>query len=285
MSLDLDLLNSGEEAFTALNTPAPPGSPTETVPTGHGTKNLVRTAIPAVVVLGSGGGVGATTTALALSAAVMSDPKTDREAVAVDATAWGGDLARRGADAKVTVSTMQAWLRTPQPGLPSAVAACTGSSSTGVRVLARSNDPLPQGNSLTSVGRHLADAGLLAVYDGGGQVASRLIAPLISDPRLGLVLVVSASPSSLNGLNHTLGWLLEQYGEWLINRVVVVVNHQVPGVSGAAVAHVRTHLARWVRAVVEVPYDRHLAGGGPLVWERLDQATRTAYRLAMGETQ
>ncbi|MEV6071825.1 hypothetical protein AB0L82_35250 [Nocardia sp. NPDC052001] len=223
------------------------------------------------------------TTVLGLAAAIATDPETDREAVAVDATAWGGDLARRGCDATVTVSTVQAWLDTPHPGLPSAVAACTGRASTGVRVLARSNDPLPHGHSFASVARHLSESGAVGVYDGGGQVASRLITPLITDPRQGLALVVSATPASLNTLNTSLGWLLTQYGEWLINRIAVIVNHQAPGTSGAAVAHVRTHLARWVRAVIDIPYDRELAAGGPLTWDRLDQGTKTAYRLAMGE--
>ncbi|WP_169813144.1 hypothetical protein [Nocardia jejuensis] len=285
MKIDLSPLAAGAEVPPLLATPATPGAPTDMVPVAHGVKNLLRTGVPATVVLGSGGGVGVTTTVLGVAAAIGTHPDTDREAVAVDATAWGGDLARRGADSAVTVSTLQAWLGTPQPGLPSAVAACTGRSSTGVRILARASEPLPQGHSFVSVARLLEESGSVAVYDGGGHVANRLIAPLIEDPRLGLALVVSASPASLNSLNHSLSWLLNQYGEWLINRVVVVVNHQFPGGSAAAVAHVRTHLARWVRAVVEIPYDRALAAGGPLIWERFERATRTAYRLAMGELQ
>lgn len=276
---------AADQVPAVLTTHAPPGSPTDLVTTTQGTKTVVRAALPAMVIVGSGGGVGVTTTVLGLAGAVMTDPDGDRETVAVDATAWGGDLGRRGADAQVTVSTVQAWFGTPQPGLLSAAAACTGRSSTGVRVLTRSHYPLPQGNTYAEVGRYLTDAGLLPVFDGGGQVANRLITPLISDPRLSLGLVVSASPASLNSLNTSLSWLLEQYGEWLITRVVVIVNHQIPGDSGAAVGHVRTHLARWVRAIVEIPYDRALAAGGPLIWDHLAPDTRTAYRTAMGEMQ
>ncbi|GAB2554591.1 hypothetical protein GCM10027167_72110 [Nocardia heshunensis] len=273
----------GENVSSPLNTAAPAGTVLDPVPAGAGPKTLHQIGIPPLLIVGSGGGVGTTTTTLGLAAAAASGDTSSTDVVAVDATAWGGTLAARGSDAQVNVSTVQSWLATPQPGLRTAVNACTGRSSLGVRVLGRSADPLPGGDSFVAVGQHLAAAHCTPVFDGGGQVASRLVAPLIADARIGLAIVVAARADSLNSLNQILGWLVDRHGEWLIQRSVIVVCHQIPGGFGAgAVEHVRAHLAKWVRAVAEIPYDRHLAGGGVLIWERLEDATRTAFRLTLG---
>ncbi|WP_327146838.1 hypothetical protein [Nocardia sp. NBC_01327] len=272
----------GEHDAGTFNTTAPVGAPTDLLPAGAGPKSLIRVNVPSILVLGSGGGVGVTTTALGLASAAATGQGIP-DMVAVDATAWGGDLGRRGCDAQATVSSVQSWLCTPQPGLPSAVTACSGRTSTGVHVMTRTADPLPGGDTFVSVHRHLEDAHITPVFDGGGHVGSALIAPLIADPRIGLAIVVAARADSLNSLNHTLGVLVDRHGEWLIQRTVIVVCRQIPGNFGAgAVEHVRAHLHKWVRDVVDVPYDRHLGGGGALIWERLDDATRTSFRLVLG---
>ncbi|MBL1080083.1 hypothetical protein JK358_37370 [Nocardia sp. 2] len=270
----------------ALLAPAPAGIPADAVPGGKRTKSLRRLGIPASLVLGSTGGAGTTTVALGLAAAATTRSGRTVAAVAVDATAWGGDLGRRGADVQVPVSTLQTWLRTPHPDRPTAVTACSGRSSTGVRILARDSAPLPRGQSFLSVRRHLETAGMLPIFDGGGQVASRDVASLIDDPRVGLVLVAAARADSLNALNDSLVWLCEHYGEWLIREVVIAVTYQLPGGFGCgAVEHVRTHLGSAVRAVVDIPYDPHLASRARLDWGRLSESTRQAYRTTLGGLQ
>ncbi|MFJ4655913.1 hypothetical protein ACIP5Y_31965 [Nocardia sp. NPDC088792] len=260
-----------------LTQPAPAGAPTDTVPLRGGQGRLVRAALPSALILGGSGSSGASTTALGLAAAAAVDSDGEIWPVAVDATLGGGDLALRGCDAAEPVSTLQRWLNSPHPELASAVGACAGQTSTGVRVLSRSPDPLPRRESLISIARNLENAGLLAVFDAGAPVTSRLAAPLLADPRVGLVITVAARPDAVNRLQPALHWLEENFSEFVVGDAVIVLTEQVPGSAATVSGHVRTHLGSWVRAVVTVPFDIHLAGGGLVSWHRLTAQTRDAY--------
>ncbi|WP_067540845.1 MinD/ParA family ATP-binding protein [Nocardia crassostreae] len=272
---------SGERA-SELGQPAPAGKPTDPVPLRGGRGRLVRAALPLVLVLGGSGSSGASTTTLGLAAAAAVDSEGEVWPVAVDATLGGGDIALRGCDIAQPVSTVQDWLNTPHPELPSSVGSCAGQTSTGVRVLGRSPDPLPRKESLLSVQRHLETGGLLAVFDAGAPVTSRLAAPLLADPRVGLVITVAARPDAINRLQPALQWLDEQFGEFVVGDAVIVLTEQVPGAGKSVVGHVRTHLGSWVREVIEVPFDVHLAGGGVISWHRLAAETRDAYLALLG---
>lgn len=265
-----------------LSITATPGAPTDPVPLRGGRGRLVRAALPSVLVLGTAGSSGASTTALGLAAASVADSDGDVWPVVVDATLGGGDIATRGCDAAPSVSTLQDWLNTPHPELASAVLACSGKTSTGVRVLSRSPDPLPRRETLVSVARHLETAGLLTVFDAGAPVTSRLAAPLLSDPRVGLVITVAARPDAVNRLQPALRWLDEQYSEFLIGDAVIVLTEQVKDAGQSSIDHVRTYLGSWVRDVLTVPFDVHLAAGGVISWHRLAPETRDAYLRILG---
>ncbi|MTL14924.1 hypothetical protein GL307_26235 [Nocardia seriolae] len=133
-----------------------------------------------------------------------------------------------------------------------------------------------------SVARHLDTAGLLGVFDAGAPVTRRLAAPLLADPRVGLVLTVAARPDAINRLQPALGWLDENFGEFVVGDAVIVLTEQVPGSAATVVDHVRTHLGSWVRAIVQIPFDIHLATGGPISWHRLTAETRDAYLTLLG---
>lgn len=288
LKVDLDTLGGTSKRESALlSADAVPGAPTDLVPVRGGAKTLLRPALPAVLVLGSSGRAGVSTTALGLAAAAAtSTAEQIREPIVVDASAYGAtDFAARGCDAQVPTSTVQQWLSLPHPELASAVAACSGRTSTGVRVLARGPEPLPGRESFVSVQRHLETAGQLPVFDAGASVTNQLVAPLIADPRVGLVLMVEARADALNRLSPALRWLDDHYGEFLISRTVIGISEQLPGLGAPAAAHLRGHLGTWVRAVVPIPADAHLAVGGPVVWSRLAGPTRQAYRLILGGLQ
>ncbi|MFD6354193.1 MinD/ParA family ATP-binding protein [Nocardia tengchongensis] len=272
----------GNSRESELNRPGPAGSPTDGVPLHGGRGRLVRAAVPAALVLGGSGASGASTTALGLAAAAAVDSEGDVWPVVVDATLGGGDVALRGCDAAAPVSSLQKWLGTADPGSASSVGACSGQTSTGVRVLARTPDPLPRRESLISVARHLETAGLLGVFDAGAPVTSRLAAPLLSDPRVGLVITVAARPDAINRLQPALAWLDENFSEFVVGDAVIVLTEQVPGAAATVIDHVRTHLGSWVRAVVQIPFDLHLATGGPISWHRLTAETRDAYLTLLG---
>ncbi|MEV0766526.1 hypothetical protein [Nocardia sp. NPDC050435] len=274
---------SATESEDAALTAAPaPGSPTE-VPSLNSAGPARWVAAPPVLVLGACGGSGVSTTALGLAGAAATDYDTDLRPVCVDITAYGGDLAKRGADAQAPVGTAQTWLEAERPALPSAVASCTGASSAGARILARGPEPLPRRETALSIHSHLIEAGHLPIYDGGAPVSSRLAAPLLADPRVALVLVTGARPDLINRLQPALAALDTAHGEFLLSRAVLVVTEQIPGTGAAAVQHLSAWLGAHLRAVALIPHDPHLARGRHVSWRDLDGATRTAYRLLWGD--
>ncbi|MGX1806034.1 MinD/ParA family ATP-binding protein [Nocardia sp. NPDC055321] len=271
-----------EPPVSNLMQPGPAGSPTDSVPLRGGQGRLVRPVLPSVLVLGGSGSSGASTTALGLAAAAAVDGEGEIWPVAVDSTLGGGDLALRGCDTSAPVSTVQSWLGTDHPEFPSNVEACAGRTSTGVRVLTRSPEAFPRRETLVSVARHLETAGLLAVFDAGAPVTSRLAAPLLSDPRVGLVITVAARPDAINRLQPALTWLDDNFSEFVVGDAVIVLTEQVPGSAATVVDHVRAHLGSWVREVVKIPFDLHLATGGKITWHRLTAETRDAYLALLG---
>ncbi|WP_280393818.1 hypothetical protein [Nocardia brasiliensis] len=238
---------------------------------------------PPVLVIAACGGAGASSITLGLAAAIVTASAGEISAVAVDATPSGGDLALRGCDARKPVSTMQAWLQTPYPSAASTIIECTGSTSVGVRVLARTPDPLPRRESLTSVHRHLGDAGRLPVYDGGSPVTNRILGPLLADPRIGLVIAVDARTDAVNRLQPALQFLDDHYGDFIIGDSVIVVSEQTPHTGASPASDIRHYLGEWVRAVVPIPYDSHLAEGAAICWHRLKPATRDGYLAVLRE--
>lgn len=281
--LDENAVGAVTSDAAVLSAPAAPGSPVDAVVLRGGQGRLMRIDVPPVLVVGTAGGSGATTTALGLGAAIATDSDGEMWPVVVDATLGGGDLAIRGCDAAEPVGTLHAWLEAKCPSLPSALTGYLGRTSSGTGVLARTADPLPRRETFLSVHRHLADAGALAIFDGGSPASNRGTAPLLADPRIGLVITVAARVDAINRLKPALIWLDQHFGEFVIGDAVLVVTHQHPGADPGIAAHVRTFLGEWIRAVVSVPYDLHLAEGGLVGWHRLAASTRAAYLHLLGE--
>ncbi|QIS23634.1 hypothetical protein [Nocardia terpenica] len=240
-----------------------------------------RVVLPPVLVLGSGGGSGATTTAFGVASAAATSPEPVHS-VAVDATVAGGDLAGRATDAPLA-GGLQSWLASRHPHRESSVAACSTSTTAGVRVLSRGPDPLPRRETLASAHRYLERAGMLAVYDAGAPVWNPGAGLILADPRVGLAITVAARADAINRLRAALSWLDTHAGEFVIGEAVIVVTAQTPRTGSAETDHVRTFLGPWVRAVVAVPFDAHLAAGTQMHWEQLSAATRDAYRQVLGE--
>ncbi|MFD4356803.1 MinD/ParA family protein [Nocardia sp. NPDC058518] len=285
LQIDLDAMNNDSAPDSTLHNPSPPGSPTDLVPLRGGAGRLLRPAFPPVVVMGAAGGAGATTTTLGLAAALASEAEPDDEIWpgAIDATLGGGDLALRGCDGHKATSSIQEWILADAPGLPNTIEEYAGFSSTGVAVMARTPDPLPRRESYVSVHRHLTDGGITPIYDGGAPVTNRALTPLLSDPRVGLVISVTARSDTLSRVSVPLRWLDQHFGEFVIGDAVLVLSHQSRDVNPHLAKQVRTVMGSWVRAIVEIPFDLHVHTGGPMSWHRLAPETRTAFLKLMGE--
>lgn len=265
--------------------PAPPGAPTDIMRLHGGDGFLLWADLPPVLVMGSSGGAGTTTTALGIAAAASygylaaaSHGYKERSPIVVDATATGGDLARRGCDTIDPPGTVQSWLHMSHRGLSSAVMASCGENSARVGILPRTAESLPLRETYASVHRDLCDAGVLPIYDGGSPVSNRMIQPLLSDSRITLVITLAARPDAVNRLRPALIWLDDNYSEYHLADSVIVVTRQTPSDGPSVAKHARDYLGEFVRAVAEIPYDPHLATGGPITWTRLAPPTRMAYR-------
>ncbi|MFF2550625.1 MinD/ParA family protein [Nocardia sp. NPDC058058] len=263
--------------LSVLLRPAPPGAPTDVVRLRSSNGFLLWADLPPVLVLGSSGGAGTTTTALGVATAASYNYR-EHSPIVVDATATGGDLARRGCDAIDAAGTVQSWLNMSHRGLASAVLDSCGENTSSVGILPRGPEALPRRESYSSVHRSLCDAGCLPVYDGGSPVTNRMVAPLLADSRIALVITLAARSDAVNRLRPALIWLDDNYSEYHLAEAVIVVTRQNPGDGPGYAKHIRQYLGKYVRAVTEIPYDAHLATGGAVSWSKLAPPTRTAYR-------
>lgn len=239
---------------------------------------------PPMLVVGSAGGSASTVVAANLGSVMAADNLGYVFPAVVDATPAGGDLALRGCDAYRTTATVATWLDADEPSLPSAVAAAAGRASSGAVVLARGGESLPRRGTWGAIHRHLIDAGHVPVYDCGAPVSALAVRPLLDDPRNSVALTVQARPDAINRLAAVLRWLDDQFGEGVVGDITIVLTHQNAFPDPYAYAdHLRTYVGDWVRAVVEIPYDQHLAAGGVISWDHLGAHTQAAYRHLLQE--
>ncbi|WP_446225825.1 MinD/ParA family ATP-binding protein [Nocardia sp. IBHARD005] len=232
-----------------------------------------------VLVVGGCGGAGTTTTVLGLCAAAAADQDGAARPVAVDATDSGGDLAVRGADARYTPATLQHWLAADTTtGLHSPPEFAFSYATSGAAIVAGSADPLPHRTTLATVHRRLTAAAYLPVFDGGAAVQARRLRPLLGE--LALVLVIPARRDAANRLRPALAWLDSEFGERAVTSATLVVSHQTSTTPPVA-QRLRDHLTGWIRDVLEIPHDPHLAEGTAIIHSRLQAGTRAAYSTVL----
>ncbi|WP_280416780.1 MinD/ParA family ATP-binding protein [Nocardia carnea] len=240
-----------------------------------------------ILVVGGCGGAGTTTTALGLAGELgLSGTAT----VAVDATPAGGDLALRGADEHLHPISLQQWLYGRGDDEPAPLKDCMSRATSGIGLLWRDAAPLRRRASYLTVARAVDHAGYTGIFDGGSPIAGRQLRPLLDDADIALVLAIPARVDAANRLRVTLEWLDDEYGDQsepmgggIVGDTTIVVSHQHPGVDSRVADHLREHLSGWVRDIVEVPYDPHLARGELVRHIALADETRQTYeRLLAG---
>ncbi|MGW0179395.1 MinD/ParA family ATP-binding protein [Nocardia sp. NPDC003345] len=251
---------------------------------GEGRVRAAGAARP-ILVVGGCGGAGTTTTALGL-AGELGLGGTDT--VAVDATPAGGDLALRGADEHLHPISLQQWLYGRGDDEPAPLKECMSRATSGIGLLWRDAAPLRRRASYLTVARAVDQAGYTGVYDGGNPIASRQLRPLLDDADIALVLAIPARTDAANRLRVTLEWLDDEYddaaepmGGGIVGDTTIVISHQQPGADSRVAEHLREHLSGWVREIVEVPYDPHLARGELVRHLDLAAETRQAYETLL----
>lgn len=230
-----------------------------------------------ILVVGGCGGAGTTTTTLGLAGELAG---TGAATVAVDATAAGSDLALRGADKHLHPVNLQSWVYGRGGDEPAPLEDCLSRSTSGFGLLWRDATPLRRRATYLTVARALDTSGYTAVYDGGNPIAGRQLRPLLDDADIALVLAIPARVDAANRLRVTLEWLDDHYGDdgaGVVADTTIVVSHQYSHDDSRVAEHLREHLSGWVREVVEIPYDPHLARGELVRHGELAEATRAAY--------
>jgi MinD-like ATPase involved in chromosome partitioning or flagellar assembly len=91
-----------------------------------------------------------------------------------------------------------------------------------------------------------------------------------------LVVVAAPSLDGARSASLTLDWLDKHGHEQLSHSSVVVIN-AVRERGLVDVDKLQAHFARRCRAVVRIPFDRHLETGAEIVLDELAPATRSAY--------
>jgi MinD-like ATPase involved in chromosome partitioning or flagellar assembly len=226
------------------------------------------------------GGVGKTTTTVGLGATFASH-RADR-VVAVDGSPDAGTLGSRvlgGGD------------RSPRDLIGGAsslaryadVRARITQTPSGLEVVASTMDPsLSEGfndNDYRKIAAILERFYSLILTDCGPGALHSVIWPVLRQADQ-LLIVCAPSVDGARSASLTLDWLEQHNFDRLARSAVVVLNPVRPK-AAVDLAQLEEHFARRCRAVVRVPFDRHLESGAEIHLGELALPTRDAYlRLA-----
>lgn len=233
-----------------------------------------------IAVVALKGGVGKTTTTACLGA-IFAEHRGDR-VVAVDANPDPGtlgyrihrDTARTATDLLANVDKLERYAD---------VRAYASQTDLRLEVIASEADPGRDDAFGEDDYRELAIVlerfySLVLTDCGPGLLHSAMRAILPTADQL--VVVAAPSLDGARSASLTLDWLVKHDYEALARSSVVVIN-AVRERGLVDVDKLQEHFARRCRAVVRVPYDRHLETGAEIVLDELAPATRRAYvRLA-----
>lgn len=231
-----------------------------------------------VAVLSLKGGVGKTTTTVALGS-TLATLRGDR-VLAVDANPDRGTLSDKVR--LETAATIRDLLNERQQVTRYAdVRGFTSQASSRLEILASDRDPAVSEafseNDYREVTRLLEHFYSICITDcGTGLLHSAMRGVLgLADQ---VVLVSSASVDGARSASATLDWLdAHEYGYHVRGAVVVLSMVRQDGKSTVDIGRLEEHFASRCRSVVRVPWDPHLEEGAEVDLERLAPGTRDAY--------
>src|SRR6266516_3942419 len=238
-----------------------------------------KTPVPgcrSIAVISRKGGVGKTTTTLMLGHTFAS-LRGDR-VVALDGNPDAGSLGYRVR--RETAATITNLLADEQMITRYAdIRAYTSQAATRLEVVASDDDPritkaLGEVDYRRAIGLLERHYNLICLDTGTGvlESATRGILQLADQ----IVVVMSPSLDSARAASSTLDWLNENGHAELVRGAVAVVNGVQDG-GQVEVGRIKEHFAGRCRAVVQVPWDPHLAAGAETDVARLRPTTRHAY--------
>lgn len=230
-----------------------------------------------IAVMSLKGGVGKTTTTVALGG-VFASERGDR-VIAIDANPDLGTLAQRtAAPGPATIRdllTAEDTSRYPQ------VRAFTTQAASRLEVIGSERDPAVSEAFSEDDYRHAIDIlqhhyNVILTDCGTGLMHSAMAGVL--ELANTLVLVTSSALDGAQSASATLDWLVMHGYEQLAANSIVVVSSSAPGKPTVNIDQIVEHFRARTRAVHVIPYDRHLAEGAVVDLNRLARPTLTAYR-------
>ncbi|MFI0448982.1 AAA family ATPase [Actinomadura sp. 6N118] len=233
-----------------------------------------------VAVLSLKGGVGKTTTAVGLGSALAA-VRGDR-VIAMDANPDHGTLSEKvRVETPASVRDLLQMAAGQTPRYADVRAFTSQSVSSRLEILASSRDP--ELSEAFSDEDYLAVAELLENYYsicitdcGTGLLHSAMGAVLeLADQ---IVLVTIPSVAAARSASTTLDWLeAHDHGHLARSATVALSSIRPGGGAGVDVGALREHFDRRCRAVVDVPFDPHLAEDAEVELDLLAPATREAF--------
>ncbi|MDQ4036942.1 MAG: MinD/ParA family protein [Actinomycetota bacterium] len=229
-----------------------------------------------IAVVSLKGGIGKTTTTAGLGL-TLAEHRGDR-VVALDANPDAGTLAER------LTGQVEVTVRDLLDNLDSIRSFTDVSSFTSLaarlQVLASEQDP--EMSEAFSEVEYRTVADVLARYfnivltdSGTGLLHSAMSGTLaIADS---LVVVGSPSVDGASRASKTLDWLIAHGHGELVSRAVAIISTVRPASKELDMLRLRDHFLSRVRAVVEIPYDRHLVTGGIIDMTQLDGPTEQSF--------
>lgn len=231
-----------------------------------------------IAVISLKGGVGKTTTTVALGSTFASLRKGDR-VVALDANPDFGNLISRVP--RQTNTTVKDLLSDTELSRYGDVRSHTSQNDHGLEVIAGERD-LAQSERFSRLEYDRVMAVLRQHYSliftdsGTGLINEAMDGTLESANAL--LLLSSVTIDGARAASATLQWLRLHRYHHLIEHTVLVLNHnKQPGESKADLKQLRDHFKPHVRAVHVIPFDDHLAEGAELNLKLLRKPTVRAY--------
>jgi MinD-like ATPase involved in chromosome partitioning or flagellar assembly len=230
-----------------------------------------------IAIIALKGGVGKTTTTACLGA-VLAEHRQDR-IVAVDANPDAGTLGYRiRLETTRTAKDLLAGVDEVE-GYADMRAHASQTKFRRLEVIASDVDPTVDEAFGEEDYRDIASVlerfyGIVLTDCGPGLLhsAMRSILPTADE----LVVISAASLDGSRAASLTLDWL-EQHDYAKLAREAVVVINAVRPRSLVDVDQLQQHFERRCRAVLQVPFDRHLETGSEIIFDQLAPATRHAY--------
>lgn len=249
-------------------------------------RERIRRPLPAmyeIAVLSVKGGVGRTTTTVALGSTFASI-RSDR-VVAVDANPHFGDLAMRACRDR-TGLTLRDLVHAPEIEVFSSVLAYTSTTPADLSVLASpwtSETTLPvTGDEMVKVAETLRRHFNLMLIDCGTGIMDSATAEVLRGCQA-LLVVTSSTFAAVNGAIAVLNWLHSHGLQHLIAKSVVAIVDQQPQKASIDIGAVEQLFAGAQRPTFRLPYDPHLAEGAAIDLRLLAEPTRLAFEeLAAG---